>query len=1028
MDPELWKRAEALFHAALERPPEAREEFVHRISGGDETIEREVLSLLASRRQAEGFLEQPAIEIAARTVTHLDFAGHTVSHYRILEMLGAGGMGVVYKALDTRLNRPVALKFLAVHIRNNDEMKRLLKYEARAASALDHPNIVVIHDVDETPAGDLFIAMAFHEGGTLHERMRRDNADPLPLPDALRLARQIASGLARAHERGLFHRDIKPGNIIVSGDGTARIIDFGLAKSREAAATLDGASKGTPLYMSPEQVSAGAVDYRTDLWSLGAVLYEMLTGSPPFPGDSQFRIMHAIVHQAPAPLRDARPDLPETVALIVSRALEKDPAKRYQSAAEMERDLSAALTEVEHPAHPGVPSHRAWIVAAAAVLLLVTLAAGWLYSRASHRAWVREQAIPEITKLSLANRPVAAYILLRRALTYLPADPQLAQLTATLTHIASIRSSPSGADVEIKDYLSPGDAWLSLGATPLNNVRLPTGYLRWRVAKPGSGNYEGAPITADIHGPLTDFSFDLPPLVEPWPGMSPVPGNTFDEAIWSLGELGPFDLPPYLIDRLEVTNRRYQEFMDRGGYSMQQFWKEKFLRDGHELTWEQAMPLFRDATGRPGPSTWEGGRYPSGKADEPVGGVSWYEASAYAEYTGKSLPVIAQWFRAAPSPIARYVTLQSNFSPAGLAPVGKYQGLGPWGTKDMAGNIAEWCSTGAGYESRYILGGAWNTSSSEYWQPSVLPPFDRSPNSGFRCVKNSRPLPAAAKAAVPAPRQDFAKEKPVSDDVFRAYKAMYAFDRSPLNAQLESVPPDSPNWRKEKVTFNAAYGQERVTAYLFLPAGVKPPYQTVLFFPGSGARDVPSSKSLVQMNFIDYVIKSGRVVMYPVYKGTYERVGPDNFATTASGREALIQQSKDVGRSLDYLESRPDIDATKIAYMGESVGGALGLIFTTVEERFHAAILLDGGFYGEKMLPGANQVDFAPRLKKPTLFISGKYDWVFLGKDAMFQMLGTPAAQKRSVTFDTAHDVSEQRSDLIREVLGWLDQHLGRVS
>jgi serine/threonine protein kinase/formylglycine-generating enzyme required for sulfatase activity/dienelactone hydrolase len=977
MDSERWKQIDSLLQSALEHAPGERAEFLRQACAGDEALEREVRSLLASQQEAGSFLDSPAMEVAARTIAQSDLTGRNISHYKILEMLGAGGMGVVYKAFDTKLDRFVALKFLPQHLRHDGELKRRLTEEARAASALDHSNIVVIYEIDEVPGGDLFIAMAFHEGVTLRERIGAG----LPVPEALQIARQIASGLAKAHERGIFHRDIKPSNVIVAKDGVARIIDFGLAKSSEATATLDGSSKGTPLYMSPEQASGKAVDFRTDLWSLGAVLYEMLAGRPPFSGDQNLQIMHAIVHNSPPRLREERPDLPPEIDLIVSRALQKDPAKRYQSAADMVRDLSASLTALDAPARKPA-SLRA--IPALALILLVAGVSIWFYQRSEKRHWAREQAIPEIARLARENKPLAAFLLEQKAQKYLPGDPQFAQIADGLTHVASVRSSPPGATVEIKDYLSPGDPWFALGTTPLDNIKIPLGYLRWRVSKTGVGEYTGAPITEDVHGPRREFNFPLEAIATAPQGMVPVPAVRFDDFVWSLGELGPYDLPLFYLDRFEVTNRQYQDFVDHGGYQKREYWKEKLIRDRQELSWEQAMDLFRDASGRPGPSTWEAGHYPSGQADYPVGGVSWYEAAAYAEFAGKSLPVIAQWYLAAPSSIAKHIIQQSNFAASGLAPAGKYQGLGPWGAYDMAGNVAEWRRNEGGGNSRYILGGAWNTSSSEYFEPGVLPPFDRSANSGFRCVRNTAALPAAATAEVRPLIRDFSKAKPAPDEVFRIYKAMYAYDRTPLNARLETIAQDSTDWRKEKITFDAAYGKERMAAYLFLPASVRPPYQTVVFFPRARGLDIPASTTLGDMKFIDYVIKSGRAVLYPVYKGTYERPGPDNTPTTAAGRETLIQQSKDLGRSIDYLETRPDIDRTRIGYLGVSMGAALGVILTAVEDRFKAVVFLDGGFFVEKMLPGTDQADFAPRLKAPALMIGGKYDWIFLGKVRCF--------------------------------------------
>src|SRR6202011_450509 len=267
----------------------------------------------------------------------------------------------------------------------------------------------------------------------------------------------------------------------------------------------------------------------------------------------------------------------------------------------------------------------------------------------------REQAIPEIARLKNQNKSLAAFRLMQEAQEYLPGDLQLARIAEDLTHIVSVRSTPSGASVQIKDYLSPGDPWFPLGTTPLNNIKIPAGYLRWRVSKPDVGEYVGAPVTDDIAGYFHEFIFSLNAAATAPEGMVAVPAVRFVDYIWSLGELGPYDLPAFYIDRFEVSNRQYQEFVDKGGYQKREYWKEKFFHDGKELNWEQAIDLLRDSTGRPGPSTWEAAHYPAGQADYPVGGVSWYEASAYAQFAGKSLPVIAQWFLAAPSSIAKYI-------------------------------------------------------------------------------------------------------------------------------------------------------------------------------------------------------------------------------------------------------------------------------------------------------------------------------------------------------------------------------------
>jgi len=272
-------------------------------------------------------------------------AGTTISHYQILEEVGRGGMGMVYKAEDTRLKRSVALKFLPSDLTREREAKERFVHEAQAASALDHPNIGTIYEIDETDDGQMFIAMAYYEGETLKKAIEKG---PLSVEEAIDNALQVAQGLAKAHEKGIVHRDIKPANIIVTTDGMAKIVDFGLARlAGQTKVTKTGTTVGTAAYMSPEQARGGAVDYRTDIWSLGVILYEMLTGQLPFKGEYEQAVLYGILNEEPEPITSIQSNVPVLLERIVDKALEKSPEKRYQRAEEMVRELEILRKEVE---------------------------------------------------------------------------------------------------------------------------------------------------------------------------------------------------------------------------------------------------------------------------------------------------------------------------------------------------------------------------------------------------------------------------------------------------------------------------------------------------------------------------------------------------------------------------------------------------------------------------------------------------------------------------------------------------------
>jgi predicted esterase len=260
---------------------------------------------------------------------------------------------------------------------------------------------------------------------------------------------------------------------------------------------------------------------------------------------------------------------------------------------------------------------------------------------------------------------------------------------------------------------------------------------------------------------------------------------------------------------------------------------------------------------------------------------------------------------------------------------------------------------------------------------------------------------------------------------------MYAYDHTPVDAKPASPAVKAPDWTLESLTVDAGYNNERLPVKVFVPANTRPPYQAVVFYPSARVNAMPSSENLGDLNFFDYIVKSGRLVIYPIYEGTYERLHNRKLPGAIDGLQRVIRNSKEVRRTVDYLQTRPDVDKSALAYLGVSQGSAEGVIYTALEDRFKTAVLLDGGFFMCNCVGGLDQANFAPRVKIPVLMVNGRYDFVFSFKETqepLLRMLGTPGADKRLVDFDTPHDVSQQKSRLSNEVLGWLDKYLGRIN
>ncbi len=360
VDSQHWRQVKEVFEEALERPLAERSKFLDQACMSNRELREEVESLLKSHDKAGSFMETPAVASAAQSFLKEPpklSAGQMVKHYEIVSLVGEGGMGEVYLAKDTVLGRRVALKLLPDYVSRNPERLGRFKQEARTASTLSHPNVCVIHEIGETVSGRPFIAMEYIEGMTLRERM---NNRRVKLGDALDIAIQLADALTAAHAAGIIHRDIKPENIVIRPDGYLKVLDFGLAKLTERrqhsietdsstllVQSMPGAVMGTAAYMSPEQARGVNVDVRTDIWSLGVVLYEMLCGHPPFVGATPTDVVIAIVEREPLPISQQVPEIPSELERIIRKALRKNPDERYQIVKELAIDLRSLRRDLE---------------------------------------------------------------------------------------------------------------------------------------------------------------------------------------------------------------------------------------------------------------------------------------------------------------------------------------------------------------------------------------------------------------------------------------------------------------------------------------------------------------------------------------------------------------------------------------------------------------------------------------------------------------------------------------------------------
>jgi eukaryotic-like serine/threonine-protein kinase len=1007
--------------------------------------------------------------------------GTRLGRYEIRAKLGAGGMADVYLAEDSQLGRRVALKVLPAEDQADEQARKRLEREARAAATLDHPHICAVYEVGEAD-GVAFIAMQYVEGQTLAARIARG---ALGIPETLAIACQMADALAEAHEHGVLHRDIKPANIMLTAKGQAKVMDFGLAKlSRAEGAgaavtvsglTQPGAIMGTVPYMSPEQVRADELDQRSDLFSAGIVLYEMLCGRRPFDESSSAATASAILTRDPLPVARFAPDTPPELERIVAKALRKNPEERYQTAKDLLIDLRALSEEHSFQARlertsppsdrPATPASSgivvverprlpyAWL-AGAIVLAAIGGGGWWLKQRADVNA--ARAKLPQVVALAEARRNFEAYDLAVQVEPNLPGDATLADLMPKISDTLSATTDPPGARVYLKrftpDATGAREERRAVGTTPLKNLRIARGEYILSIEHEGYAPYERAVSGVTVRvGTLVitprpiQIDTRLIASADSPAGMVFVPASNYRMVSWTRPSDRLVKLPDFFIGKYEVSNQEFKEFISGGGYIKREFWRHPMIKDGRTLTWEQSMSLLVDRTGLPGPRGWSNQQVPDGKADYPVTDITWYEADAYAAFRGKELPTAFQWEKAARDGInpgagvafmpwgvfypGDTLDRRANFGGSPWPVSNGEFGMSQFGAYNMAGNVSEWTRNDSS-DGYLATGGGSGDATYAFTQYGGRPGFFSASNLGFRLAQSAGRAEDTESAARIELDQAVPAYKASPDATFNALAAKYRYAATPLEARIEET-IETPDWKREKITFNGAEG-ERAIAYLYLPHHVAGPVQVIHYLPaGDVAAGLRSITASMEDNLAPF-IRSGRAAFGVILKGYIGRLWPQGYVpadpTTVEYFDRIAARILDLRRGLDYLATRPDLDRSRVAILAPSAGSALGLILAAIEPRYRAVAMVGAGLPASTipLFAAANPINFAPHITAPKLLVQGHYDEdtpVRTASDPLFKLLAEP---KRRSIFEGGHVAPPEVH--VKVTGPWFDEIMGKVA
>ncbi len=657
------------------------------------------------------------------------------------------------------------------------------------------------------------------------------------------------------------------------------------------------------------------------------------------------------------------------------------------------------------------------------------------FAQKTRKDKIYSEIIPEIKKLQneaaeegfISDKYWKAALLIFRAENELSRDTNLVLLKSSITKTISILTEPAGADIYGKQYSDSDTSWFYFGKTPLYNAYIPRGASCLKIVK------SGYKVKFDAFNVSDESSYDtlfykLLTEDEPVGNMTLIAGQHIKPSLNGISDLESQWVGDFLVDIHEVTNIEYMEFLENGGYRNPKFWIQQFLKEGKQLSWQEAMSFFTDQTGNYGPAGWSNGIYPTGEAYNPVSGISWYEAAAYAEFSSKSLPTIYHWSILFDRYLIPTEVKYSNIVNGLIAPVGTFKGISRYGLYDYIGNVREWIYN-KNNKNNFIFGGG--ARDPEYYavQANSADPWHRDNLNGFRCIKYvNDSVKIKLEEAVNFQQIDRSKDKPISDREFRLVTRMFEYNRTPIETKKETI-EKLLSWEHKTITIASAYEGPDLEIHIYLPNNISPPFQSIILFPGINARNEPSLNINNYPLYYEFLLRSGRAIVLPKYYNTYGRgrnFGPPS--NLSEFLEANVKRVKDLQRTIDYLEFSTNVfDTSKIAYFGLSWGSSHAPFILAIEKRIKLGILQAFGLNGSIDVPELYHVNYLPRVTVPMLLLSGKYDydWSFEEQNMFFELLGTRNEDKRWVLHESVHGVPIIVSQ--KELINWLDKYFGPV-